>query len=48
MIFTSKKESKPKKKRLSKVTLFVLFDLYRKSKQPPYGFLPSKKRTIFR
>ena len=47
MIFTSK-ESKPKKKRLSKVTLFVLFDLYRESKQPPYSFLPSKKRTIFR
>ena len=48
MIFTSNKESKPKKKRVSKVTLFVLFDLYRKSKQPPYSFLPSKKRSIFR
>ena len=48
MIFMPKKESKPKKKRFPKVTLFVLFDLYRKSKQPPYSFLPSKKRTIFR
>jgi len=48
MIFSSNKESKPKKKRISKVTLFVFFDLYRKSKQPPYSFLPSKKRSIFR
>ena len=47
MIFTPKKESKPKKKRFSKVTLFVLFDFYRKSKQPPYSFLPRKKRRIF-
>jgi hypothetical protein len=46
MIFTSKKESKLRKKRFPKVTLFVLFDLYRKSKQPPCSFLPSKKRRI--
>ena len=41
-----KKKSKEKKKVISKGIMFGLFCLYKSSKQPPYSFLPSKKRRI--
>jgi hypothetical protein len=44
MIFTSNKESKPKK---NWWTIFALLYLSRKFTPPPYRFLPSKKRRIF-